>query len=181
VTDGNAKAFGKFDLKDLGVLRKEPDRDFDTAVMLASRSLRTPIATFSVLDFEGGIARLRAHVGTNDAVAEVYEIPITTSLTLSAMSESDVISIPDTGRDPLTQNNPFVASQSVQSLLAAPVLCPAQDVVAMIGVHDRVPRIWTAEDKQTILGFAHFCTQVILLRASLRTLGIVSRRGRPPA
>lgn len=181
MTEGNARAFGKFDLRDLGVLRKEPDRDFDTAVMLASRSLRTPIATFSVLDFEGGIARLRAHVGTNDAVDEVYEIPITTSLTLSAMSESDVICVTETSRDPLTQGNPFVASQKVQSLLAAPVLCPAQDVVALIAVHDRVPRLWTAEDRQTILGFAHFCTQVILLRASLRTLGIVSRRGRAPA
>ena len=113
-------------------------------------------------------------------VAEVYEIPITTSLTLSAMSESDVISIADTGRDPLTQDNPFVASQQVGSLLAAPVLCPAQDVVALLAVHDRVPRLWSAEERQTILGFAHFCTQIILLRASLRTLGIVSRRGRPP-
>jgi GAF domain-containing protein len=180
VNDEDLRTYGKFDLRDIGVLRTEPDRDFDTAVMLASRSLRTPIATFSVLDFEAGIARLRAHVGTNDAVAEVYEIPLTASLTLSAMSESDVISIPDTGRDPLTQSNPFVASQAVESLLAAPVLCPAQDIVALIGVHDRVPRLWTAEDRQTILGFAHFCTQVILLRASLRTLGIVSRRGRQP-
>jgi GAF domain-containing protein len=174
-------SFGKFDLKDLGVLRREPDRDFDTAVMLASRSLRTPMATFSVLDFDAAIARLRAHVGTNDAVAEVYEIPITTSLTLSAMSEGDVIAVSDTARDPLTAENPFVASQQVQSILAAPVLCPAQEVVALIAVHDQLPRLWTPEDRQTILGFAHFCTQIILLRASLRTLGIVSRRSRPVA
>jgi GAF domain-containing protein len=181
VNDGDLRTYGKFDLRDIGVLRTEPDRDFDTAVMLASRSLRTPISTFSVLDFAGGIARLRAHVGTSDTVAEVYEIPITASITLSAMSESDVISIPDTARDPLTQDNPFVASQQVQSLLAAPVLCPAQDIVALIAVHDRIPRLWTAEDRQTILGFAHFCTQVILLRASLRTLGMVSRRVKPSA
>jgi GAF domain-containing protein len=181
VTEESITAFGKFNLRDIGVLRKEPDRDFDTAVRLASRALRAPVATFSVLDFEEGVASLRAHVGTNDAVAEVYDIPISTSLTLSALSASEVISVPDTSRATLTQANPFVASQKVKSLLAAPVLCPAQDIVALLAVHDRVPRLWTPEDREAILGFAHFCTQSILLRASLRTLGLVSRRANSPA
>jgi GAF domain-containing protein len=169
------RAFNRFDLRDLGLFGKGSDHDFDTAVALAARALRTPIAAFSVLDFEAGLSRLRAHVGTRHPVTEREEIPIEASLNIRAMSRSDVIAIADTSRDPVARDHPFVQAQGIRSILAAPVMCPAGDVVALIGVHDILPRIWTAEEKEAILGFAHFCTEIILLRAALRTIGILSR------
>jgi GAF domain-containing protein len=109
---------------------------------------------------------------------EVDAIPLETSIALSAMSETDVIAIPDTARDSVAQKNPLVRTQGIKSILAAPVLCPAREVVALVAVHDRVPRLWSPEEKDAVLGIAHFCTQVILLRAALRTLGMVSRRAK---
>jgi GAF domain-containing protein len=55
-------------------------------------------------------------------------------------------------------------------------MCPAEEVAALLAVHDLFPRIWTPEERDTIRGIAHFCTEAILLRAALRTLGLVSRR-----
>lgn len=173
--DEAGRVFDRFDLRDLGVIGKGSDHDFDTAVALAARALRTPVAAFSVLDFEAGLSRLRAHFGTRHPVSENEDIPIEASLSIAAMSRSDVIAICDTSRDPVARQHPFVQAQGIQSILAAPVMCPAGLVAALIGVHDRVPRIWTDEEKQAILGFAHFCTELILLRAALRTLGILSR------
>jgi len=178
MVDDGRQPFGKFDLRDLGVLRKGTDREFDTAVTLAARALRAPVAVISVLDFEAGISWLRAHVGTMNPVSELEDIPIESSLFLAAMSRSDVIAIPDTARDAAAKANPFIRAQGIQSVLAAPVMCPAEDVVALVSVHDRVPRLWTAEEKESLLGIAHFCTESILLRAALRTLGMVSRRDR---
>jgi GAF domain-containing protein len=176
--DEGGRAFDRFDLGDLGLLGKDSDLDFDTAVALAARALRTPIAAFSVLDFEAGVSRLRAHVGTRHPVTEREDIPIEASLNITVMSPTDVIAISDTSRDPVAREHPFIRAQGIQSVLAAPVMCPAGLVTALIGVHDRVPRIWTPEEKQAILGFAHLCTELILLRAALRTLGILSRAER---
>ena len=176
--DESGHSTRRFDLRDLGLLSAVPDRDFDIAVMLAAGALRTQMATFAVLDIEAGVARLRAHVGTKIPVTTLVTIPLETSLSIRAMSRTDVIAIPDTSRDPIARANPFILAQGVQSVLGAPVMCPASEVAAIIAVHDHVPRIWTTEEKQVILGLAHFCTELILLRAALRTLGIVSRAGR---
>jgi GAF domain-containing protein len=176
--DESGRSTKRFDLRDLGLLSTVPDRDFDIAVMLAAGALRTPMATFAVLDIEAGVLRLRAHVGTKLPATTPAAIPIETSLSIRAMSGLDVIAIPDTSRDPIARAHPFVRAQGVQSVLGAPVMCPASQVAAIIAVHDHVPRIWSTEEKQVILGFAHFCTELILLRAALRTLGMVSRGGR---
>jgi GAF domain-containing protein len=174
--DERAEVSRRFDIKDLGILGPGPDRDFDLAVALAARSLRAPICALSVLDFDAGLSRLRAHVGTRAPVTEREDIPIEASLTISALSPSDVIAIPDVSRDETARSHPFVQAQGIASILAAPIMCPAEEVVALIAVHDRVPRLWSAEEKESILGIAHFCTQVILLRATLRTLVMVSRK-----
>ncbi len=176
--DERIGAFKRFDLRDLGILGPGPDRDFDLAVALASRSLRAPMATFAALDFDAGLTRIGSHVGMVADMTELETIPLETSIALSAMCETDVIAIPDTGRDDVARANPLVLRQGIKSVLAAPVLCPAREVVALVAVHDRVPRLWSAEEKDAILGIAHFCTQIILLRAALRTLGMVSRKAK---
>ena len=170
--------FGRFDLRDLGVLGETPDRDFETAVRLAARAIRAPVATFGVLDFDNAVSRIRAHSGLRSAVPTSDAIPLESALILKAMSETDIIAIPDVARDPAARDHPVLRAQGIQSLLAAPVLCPAREVIGLLAVHDQVPRIWTTEERESIAGLARFCTEVILLRASLRTLGMVSRRSR---
>jgi GAF domain-containing protein len=170
--------FGRFDLRDLGVLGETPDRDFDTAVAVAVRAIRAPISTFAVLDFDNAVSRLRAHSGLSSVAQRTDAIPLESALILKAMSETDIIAIPDVARDPAARDHPFLRAHGIQSLLAAPVLCPAREVIGLLAVHDLVPRIWTTEERESIAGLARLCTQVILLRASLRTLGMVSRKAK---
>lgn len=176
--DESLTSFGRFDLRDLGVLGEDPDRDFERAVELAARSIRAPVATFAVLDFDNAVSRLRAHRGLSSAAQGTDAIPLEAALILKAMSETDIIAIPDVARDSAGRDHPFLRAQGIQSLLAAPVLCPAGEVIGLLAVHDRVSRIWTTEERESIAGLAGFCTQAILLRASLRTLGMVSRRSK---
>jgi GAF domain-containing protein len=172
------RVFPRFDLRDLGVLGAGQDPDFDRAATLAARALRTPISTLSVLDFDAGVSRLRAQFGTRVPLSDREVIAIEASLAIKAMSRYDVITIPDVAKDSTARAHPFVRAQGIQSILAAPIMCPAEEVVALIAVHDRIPRIWTRDEHDAILGIAHFCTEIILLRAALRTLGMVSRKAR---
>ena len=170
--------FGKskaFELRDLGVLEGPPDHDLDVAVTLAARATRSPIATFAALDFDAGLSRIRAHVGLEPNCPDVAEIPLTTAITWSMKSADALLIVPDTAKDDRTAVHPFMRAYGLQSLLAAPVLCPAHEVVALLAVHDRVPRLWTDAEQEAVSGLAHFCTQMILLRAALRTIGILSR------
>ena len=170
-----------YTLRDLGVIGAAADRDFDLLVSVAARSLRAPMATFAVLDFDGGVSILRAHHGTSAPVGRADRIPLSSSLVLAAMSDGDMIVIPEIARDPVARVHPFVVSQGVRSLLAAPVMCPANEPIGLLAVHDRVARIWTAEERDTLRAAAHFGTQTILLRATLRTLGMLSVRERREA
>jgi GAF domain-containing protein len=170
-----AGTFGRFDLRDLGVFDAASDGDFNTAVALAARTLGAPIAVLSILDFEAQVSRIRAHVGLDVGMPVIREVPFEAAIAVTATSVREVIAIPDCSRDVRTMAHPFMRSQGIKSLLAAPVLCPAEEVVALLAVNDRVPRIWTAEEQEALSGLAHFCTQSILLRAALRTIGLVSR------
>jgi GAF domain-containing protein len=174
----DAKAFPTFDLRDLGVLSAGPDPDFDRAATIAARALRTPISTVSVLDFGAGVSRLRAQFGTHVPLSEREVIAIEASLAVKAMSRYDVIAISDVAKDAAARAHHFVRAHNIQSILAAPIMCPAEEVIALIAVHDRIPRIWTRDEHDAILGIAHFCTEIILLRAALRTLGMMSRKAR---
>ena len=165
----------KFGLKDLGVLGEGPDPDFDAAVILAQRSTGSPIATFATADFEMRRSRLRAWTGLGSHEPKPRAIPLEASLVFrAAASAPELIVVPDTARDAQMAALPFVRSHGIRSLLAAPVLCPADHIVALLTVHDTMPRIWSGEERSAIAHAAHFCTQVILLRAALRTLRLIS-------
>lgn len=165
----------KFDLADLGVLAGGPDKEFDFAVGLAARAVRAPVATFATADFVDRLSRIRAHTGLGAGGPRVTEVPLEISLAFKAAAGQDRIAVSDTLMDPRTAAHPFLRSHGLRSLLAAPVHFPADEVVALLCVHDTLPRIWNAEESDALAQAAHFCTQVILLRAALKTLSLISR------
>jgi GAF domain-containing protein len=174
---GDLREQHTFDLVDLGVLTSGHDREFDAAVMLAARAARAPIATFAIIDMIGRLSRLRAHTGLGAGGPKVTEVPLDTSLAYGARASTDLIAVCNAASDPRTTAHSFFRLHGIQSLLAAPVLCPAGEVVALLAVHDTKPRIWSAEERNVLAQIAHFCTQAILLRAALKTLGLISRGG----
>lgn len=165
----------KFDLADLGVLATGYDRDFDYAVTVAARAARAPIATFATADFVSRMVRVRAWTGLGSDGPGVTEVPFDVSFISRATSPGQLISVSDTAKEPRVVAHPFIRSRGIRSLLAAPVLGPAEEVVALLAVHDTLPRIWNVEERDALAGVAHFCTKVILLRAALRTLHLLSR------
>jgi GAF domain-containing protein len=165
----------KFDLIDLRVLTSGYDRDFDFAVTLAARATRAPFASFVTVDMDARLCRARAWTGFGPDGPKVREVPLEGTLLDRLILKPELIMVSDIARDYRTAGQSALRSNGVQSCLAAPVLCPAEKVVGMISVGDRLPRLWNDEDAGVLKYVAHFCTQVILLRAALKTLSLISQ------
>jgi GAF domain-containing protein len=95
------------------------------------------------------------------------------------ISSGTLLAIPDTRRHPRTARHPFLGDLGVRSLVAAPVHCPAEHVVGSLVVLDRLPRIWTEDEKRVLADCAYLCSQTILLRAALWTLASIARSAAP--
>jgi GAF domain-containing protein len=166
-----------FDLRDLGVCDGPPDAAFDAVVSLAARAVRAPLAILSIVDHDLGVVRVRSRHGFGSVSQEANELPFDRSFTATVVQTGSGLSIPDTQRHPATARHPLLSDLGIRSLLAAPVHCPADEVIGSIVVSDRLPRIWTEEEGRLLGEHALLCSQNILLRAALRTLAAFARRG----
>lgn len=166
---------GRFDLRSLGLLDGDPDPAFVHAVDLAHRTTRTEAATLAIADFDEGVVRVRAHAGALPAPLASLAVPLDRSLFGTLGSSSQPFAVTGAVRDPRTRSNPFVRTLAAESLIGAPVFCPAEVPVGYVVAYDTAVRIWSAEDRARLAAAAFFCTQAILLRAALETVKILWR------
>ena len=166
---------GTFSLKDLGVTDGPPDPAFDAIVALAAQVVGTPYALLAVVDYELGVVRSRSRYGFGEAPDPKRLIPYKLSFTATVAATGSCLAVHDTQRHPRTAHHPYLAEMGVRSILAAPVRCPANEVVGSLVVLDRLSRIWTNRDKRLIENVAFLASQSILLKAALWTIGTVAR------
>lgn len=177
--DDGPRPADTYDLRDIGVSDGPPSLAFDTLVSLAARSLCAPFGLLAIVDHDLGVVRTRARYGFEADGDEARFLPLGLSFTETVISTGACLAIPDTRRHPKTARHPFIAEMGVRSLIAAPVMCPADHVVGSLVVQDRLPRIWTEADKRALTDCAFLCSQNILLRAALWTLSTVARKIAP--
>lgn len=166
-----------FGLRDIGVMDGPDDPAFDNIVSMAARSLGTPLAMLAIADVEGDVVRVRSCFGFDAVTRHSEGVPLGPTLTAEVMMTGECLSIPDTRLNPRTARHRYMAALGTRSVLMAPVTCPAEQVIGSLAVMDRLPRIWTASEKEILAGCAFMCTQSILLRAALKTLSVVAREG----
>jgi GAF domain-containing protein len=164
-----------FSLKDLGVTEGPPDPSFDAVVALAAQAVGTCYALLAVVDHDSGVIRLRSQHGFEAAPRVTGLLPYGLSFTAAVVDKGCCLAVPDTQRHPKTAHHPFLSDLGIRTLLAAPVHCPANEVVASLVVLDRLPRIWTEKDRRVLDDVAFLASQSILLKAALRTIGTVAR------
>jgi hypothetical protein len=171
------RAQDSFGLRELGVIEGPDDQAFDNIVAMAARSVNAPFAMLLVADVEHEMVKVRSCFGFEAATRHTPGVPLGPSLTAEVMATAQCLPIPDLRLNPKTARHPYLLTLGAQSLLMAPVKCPADLVIGSLAVMDRLPRIWTANEKGILQGCAFMCAQSILLRAALKTLSVVAREG----
>lgn len=172
---GGFRTKDSFGLRDLGVIEGPDDQAFDNIVAMAARSVGTPLAMLVVADIERDRVKVRSSFGFRALSRHTLGLPLAPSVTALVMESGQCLGIPDIRLHPTTARHPHLAVLGAQSLLIAPVKCPADHVIAALAVMDRLPRIWTEDEKGILQGCAFMCGQSILLRAALKTLSVVAR------
>ena len=168
-----------YSLSDLGLVNTPPDSAFDRIAALAQKLLRAPIAMLSVIETDSDRQFMTSLRGAPEPLAGSRELPLRYSICKHVSASAAPLVIPDALHDIRTH-----AAQEfgrVGAYLGVPVRGPINDVICVLSVIDHAPRHWHDEDVEAMEQLAALAEREILLRASMRTLGLLQRRQRGAA
>ena len=130
------------ELHRLNILDTSPETAFDHITRLATEIFKAPIVLISMVDRER--VWLKSHYGI-----DANQFQRKGSFSDLAMSEDDVIVIPDTRQDPRTSNHPFVVKKpGVRFYAAVPLRTRFGYNVGTLCIMDMQSRDLTEQEKK---------------------------------
>lgn len=128
---------------------EQPGAIDDLAARLASQ-LRAPSVLISVFDADHQVVLGQFGGGWGDASVTSGPLdPAETLCSLVVVGDA-AIEIPDAGRRPEIRACRPVANAGVRAYLGMPMRARSGEAVGVVGVYDRSPRRWTADDHAAI-------------------------------
>jgi PAS domain S-box-containing protein len=151
------------ELRATGLLDSPADEAFDRFTRLAARLLDAPVALVSLVDEDRQF--FKSQVGLTGAVAEAREAPLSHSFCRHTVDTGRTLAIADARLHPLVHASPAVAEHGAVAYLGAPLRSAGGHVLGTLCVVDRRPRVWTAEQTETVEALAaSVSTEIRLLR-----------------
>jgi GAF domain-containing protein len=130
------------------VLDTSPEPAFDRIVRLAALLLDVPIALISLIDAERQWFKSRYGL-------EAPETPRALAFCDHAIRGSDVMIVPDAGKDPRFRDNPLVTGDpNIRFYAGAPLVTPGGFALGTICAIDRTPRQLSARDAAVLAALA---------------------------
>lgn len=121
-------------LEEFDVLDTAPEEGFDDAVQIARPICRTPVALVSLVDADRQWFKARAGF-------PLWETDLNSSVCVYALSEPDLLVIPDLAADPRTRRNPLVTGEPhIRFYAGAPLKAADGQVLGSLCVIDHEPR-----------------------------------------
>ncbi|MCJ2044241.1 GAF domain-containing protein [Methylobacterium sp. J-078] len=122
------------ELAGLQILDTPPEQAYDDVVQLARLLCGAPVALVSLVD--GNRQWFKARAGFPPC-----ETDLSASVCVYALSEPDLLVIPDLARDPRTRRNPLVTGEPhIRFYAGAPLRMPSGQVLGSLCVLDHQPR-----------------------------------------
>ena len=136
-------------LRRLNILDSPPEERFDRLTRLARRLFDAPIALVSLVDSN------RQWFKSNEGL-EVRETPLEWSFCSHAVSEREMLVVPDTLADERFQENPLVLGDpSIRFYAGQPILEPRGSAIGTLCIIDREPREMSEEDRTLLSDMAN--------------------------
>lgn len=147
------------------ILDTPPEPEFDDIVLVASIVCKTPVALVSLVEI--GRQWFKARIGF-----EACETPIGQSVCANALSNPDILVIPDLTQDERTRTNTLVTeAPHIRFYAGAPLIVPDGTIIGTLCVIDTVTRPQGLDETQA-KALEALARQVVLLLEARR----VSRR-----
>lgn len=141
-----------------------PEESFDRLTELASRSLKMPVALFTMLTSTRQWFKSRQGL-------EMKQTPRSWAFCNHTILQKDVFTVEDLARDARFADNPAVTgSPNFRFYAGAPVIDANGFALGSLCVIDYKPRNLDREQLQTLRAFAQFTSDAVQLRAANRQL-----------
>jgi CheY-like chemotaxis protein len=130
-------------LHSFGILRTSNEQGFDDMLRLATLTCAMPIGKIGFVDQER--VWLKSTIGL-----EFDEIPRERSFSAHAILRSDILVVADALSDPIFANNLLVTDLGIRFFAGIPLITSSQQAIGAVCVMDRVPRLVTAEQMDSL-------------------------------
>ncbi|MGN6608749.1 MAG: ATP-binding protein [Jatrophihabitans sp.] len=152
----------------VGLVRHDTDEVLDRLTRIATRLLRVPVASVSLVSDTEHL--FVSTVGVRPELLAAGGMPIDVSFCRYTVEAGATVAIPDTRLDPCVADNPAVTEYEVVAYAGHPVREPGGQIVGTFGVIDRQPHEWSVDDLATLEDLAHAAGAEIGLRLTTRKL-----------
>jgi anti-sigma regulatory factor (Ser/Thr protein kinase) len=160
-TDETARlaALRRYQILDTGA-----EQAFDDLALLASQICGTPIALITLIDADRQWFKARVGVTITESARSV-------SFCTHAIQQRDLYTVPDTTKDALFRDNPFVAGEpGIRFYAGAPLVTQEGHALGTLCVLDRIPRTLTSEQAQGLEALKRQVEAQLELRARVMEL-----------
>ncbi|MET0699962.1 MAG: GAF domain-containing protein [Mycobacterium sp.] len=140
-----------------GLLDAPPDPAFDRIVHMAAEALGAPSASLSLMDRDRLF--ILSSVGLPADLAESRELPLSSSITRSAVAAGHTLVVEDASIDAQLKYLPFVRARAVVGYLGIPLIDPDGYAIGSLAVWDSKPRHWSTGHVETLHSFARLAGQ----------------------
>ncbi len=131
-------------LREYAVLDTPPEPALDDLTSLAATICDAPIALITLIDEKRQWFKSRVGI-------EIMETPLDVSFCVHALSQTDLLIVPDATKDARFSDNPLVTGEpNVRFYAGAPLISPEGEVLGTLCVIDRVPRVITPPQAEAL-------------------------------
>lgn len=145
-------------LEEYTILDTLPEEDLDAITLLASEICQSPIALITLIDKDRQWFKSQIGIGGTGTTRE-------TSFCQYTILGKEVYEVPDSLKDELFVNNPFVTGDpNVRFYAGAPLLSPQGFALGSLCVIDRVPKKLTEKQKEALASLSRLVMNQFELR-----------------
>lgn len=159
-----------------GLLDTEPDESFDRLAELARELLAAPFAFITVVDDHRSF--WKSCMGVDLAEDTPHQSSVEESFCQYVVSSGKPLMLADARLDPMTRDNPAIATMGVVAWAGYPVYTADGQVLGSFCVVDTVPRQWTATHARVLKTLAEVASTEVALRATALDLRQVAQEAR---
>ena len=149
-------------LRRTALLDSPPEPAFDRLTELAASLLRAPIALVSLVAEDRQF--FKSAVGLDEPLASLRETPLSYSICATIVESGEPLILQDTRTHPLTRDKGPVRELGVAAYAGAPVTTRDGHVLGALCAMDRVPRVWTLRDVDSLTTLAASASAEVSLR-----------------
>lgn len=158
-----------FSLSELGLVDAPPEASFDNLTSLATELLDVPVSLVSLVDYANNRQFFKSQVGLTGHWAIDRQTPLSHSFCQYVVNTDKPLVIEDARTNELLKDNLAIRDLGVIAYLGTPFYGPSGMPIGALCAISGEPRVWSTSDRKRLDTLAGCVTDLIKLRASLKT------------